>query len=231
MENMIVPLLMYGLMAVLLVVLFGGPFWLHKRFRDQRDQEDFTLRWTESDATAGYRGAEREMRGRVELSSAFGPLTKVGFFLGLLGFLWTPIVLVGAASKVMPMFLVGIPGLLVSWSIFFSSRAVLKHGPAANAWLRATAVGEALLNVWVLAIVVLSTIARTSHDDATRGLIASFLWVTPSQLDTYTIPYSLDCAGIVSVGYALFSLAHAWMTLRACDTLDTFVRERLVVAG
>ena len=205
--------------------LVGAPIALYNRYHRLYGQSDsFALRWTELTSAGPFRGANSEFEGRFEMSPHLRWVTKMGFFLGILGFLWTPLVLLGVSQGMRPMITVGLPGLAVSWSIFFTSRAVLIHGPSAAPRLRQVALAEIALNVWVLVVVVLSTLLSASGVDATFiERVSPFLLLGGPgsvNLSHYTIPYALQQGGFLAVGYALLSFSHAALALKACATLD-----------
>lgn len=228
-----------SLLGTVLLLVGGGllvwsPFALYRRYRRLYGSGDsFALRWVEPGPGGAFRGGDHEMAGRFEVSSQLEWTTKLGFFLGVAGFVWTPLVLMGVFSGLHPMVTVGLPGLVVSWSIFLASRAVMVRGPAAVGLLRAVAVGEALMNLWVLTIVALATLheARSVTPDLVEQTLRLLQLGSPKSLDEYLIPYSMRRAGFVAVGYALLSLGHAAMAWQACGQLgQARERQRLVEA-
>ncbi len=221
----------------LLVALFWGPYALLRRYRVKyREGAGFRFAWRErSDEQDPFRGSEQEFYAEFPVPSRAEAAATVGFFLGILGFLWTPIVLIGTFAGFKPLIFVGLPGLVVSWSCFFSARAFLKHGPASIPLVRFTVVAEVLMNVAVLALVALCTAySGMAYDDPTRDWIKRFLLVSSSDLGGYEIAYSMKNAGFLTVLYTLVSFAHAFLfaqTLRPMERLrEAQARARMQAA-
>jgi hypothetical protein len=206
---------------VLLLGLFGAPFALYTRYRRKYGQSQaFQLSWSESHESAPFREGEQHFEQRLEVTSSAEWGAKLGFFLGILGFVWTPIVFLGIASGLIPMLTVGLPGLVVSWSVFFAARGFLKRGPAAVPLMRFAAVSEVVVNLWVVALVVLCTGYDGVFDDTQRGTLASALLASGRSMDTYTIPYSLQKGGVLALAYATISFIHAVLLLQSIAPLE-----------
>lgn len=209
-----------GLTAI--VVLFGAPFALYRRYRQKYGQsEAFQVAWSETNEEGPFRSGEQHFEQRVEVTSSAEWGAKLGFFLGLLGFAWTPIVVIGLFSGLMPMVTVGLPGLVVSWSVFFAARSFLKNGPAAAPLMRFAAVAEILVNVWVVALVVLCTLQEgLVYEDPLRQTIQALLLVPNQSMSTYEIPYSLQKGGVLALIYASISFFHGSLLLRSLAPLE-----------
>lgn len=206
---------------VLLLGLFGAPFALYTRYRRKYGQSQaFQLSWSESNEHTPFREGEQHFEQRLEVTSSAEWGAKLGFFLGILGFVWTPLVFLGIASGLTPMITVGLPGLVVSWSVFFAARSFLKRGPASVPLMRFAAVAEILVNLWVVALVVLCTGYDGVFDDTQRKMLDGFLRVSEHAVDTYTIPYSLQKGGVLALTYATISFIHAVLLLQSVAPLE-----------
>jgi len=221
-------LLMLGVFAL----VCAAPFWLFRRYRRLYGASPaFQVGWSEPVGEGAFREGEQSFEQRVRVTGAAEWASKLGFFLGILGFFWTPLVLIGAIEGLMPMVTVGLPGLVVSWSLFFASRALLKQGPASAPLLRFAATAEILVNVWVVALVVLCTLesdhrfSPEGSDLLRRVLLMKSPW--SSDLNGYAVAYSLQQAGVVSLVYAMLSFFHASLLLRAWAPLDAARRLQL----
>jgi hypothetical protein len=193
---------------VLLLGLFGAPFALYTRYRRKYGQSQaFQLSWSESHESAPFREGEQHFEQRLEVTSSAEWGAKLGFFLGI-------------ASGLIPMLTVGLPGLVVSWSVFFAARGFLKRGPAAVPLMRFAAVSEVVVNLWVVALVVLCTGYDGVFDDTQRGTLASALLASGRSMDTYTIPYSLQKGGVLALAYATISFIHAVLLLQSIAPLE-----------
>ncbi len=206
---------------VLLLGLFGAPFALYTRYRRKYGQSQaFQLSWSESNEQVPFREGEQHFEQRLEVTSSAEWGAKLGFFLGILGFVWTPIVFLGIFSGLIPMITVGLPGLVVSWSVFFAARGFLKRGPAAVPLMRFAAVAEVLVNLWVVALVVLCTGYDGVFDGPQRKTLADTLLAGGHSMDMYTIPYSLQKGGVLALAYATISFIHATLLLQSLAPLE-----------
>lgn len=209
-------------------LLFLGPFHLYKRYRARyADGPAFRVEWTEQVAEGAFRGGDQSFEQQVRVTPSGEWAAKIGFFLGILGFLWTPLVLLGALSgDLRPMVTVGLPGLVVSWSTFFAARAMLKHGPRAAPLMRFAGVSEIVQNVWVLAVIVLSTLYKEHALSEENKHLVEWLFLasgrgsTSGGMGAYTLVYGLQELGVITLAYASFSFLHARLMLKAWSSME-----------
>lgn len=198
-----------------LIMLFAAPFLLFKFYRQKYGNKGFQVAWSEANEQAPFRSGEQEFGYELEVTNSAEWGAKLGFFLGILGFAWTPLVFIGIASGLMPMVTVGLPGLVVSWSVFFAARAYLKHGAGAVGLMRFAAITEVVVNIWVLVLVALVTeFQGRGVVPVPSDVLPYALLTTPNKMDMYEIPYSLQQGGTIPVVYALISFFHAGLLLR-----------------
>ncbi|MCS6900191.1 MAG: hypothetical protein RMJ98_09525 [Myxococcales bacterium] len=206
---------------LLLLGLLGAPFALYARYRRKYGQSPaFQLSWSESYKGAPFRESEQHVKQRLEVTGSAEYGAKLGFFLGILGFLWTPIVLVGGWAGFMPMVTVGLPGLVVSWSVFFAARSFLKNGPAAVPLMRSAALAEIAVNLWVVVLVALCTGYESIFTETQRRALAHVLLTRESDMTMYTLFYSLRRGGVLTVAYVAVSFLHAALLLRSLSPLE-----------